>query len=172
MKPEDRAKKIRSSKKVDSCFDPKEQKQLEHLIDETLTRAYMEGETEWEEVKSELENKVSKPKNQEYIPEMNTKQYLDLINNVIDPETGLGIVDMGLIYDVVENEDGKIDVTMTFTSMGCPAGQQLTTDVDAELRRLDHVTDVEVNVVFDPPWNAEMMNPELREMLFGDRNTF
>lgn len=92
--------------------------------------------------------------------------YFNILNMVVDPETGVGIVDMGLIYHV-EEHDGVVAVTMTLTSMGCPAGPQLTTDVDAVLRMQEGVKDVEIEVVWDPAWNPEMMNPDIRQMLFG-----
>lgn len=96
------------------------------------------------------------------------KQYLDLINQVIDPETAVGITDMGLIYDVEEEPDGMIKVTMTLTSMGCPAGGQITTEIDALLRIQPHVRDVKIEVVWEPPWNPAMMNPDVKAMLFGN----
>lgn len=96
----------------------------------------------------------------------NKKQYLDLLNQVLDPETFVGIVDMGLIYDI-EEKDGLVNVTMTLTSMGCPAGGQITTEIDSMLRLQKHVHDVKIDVVWDPPWNLDMMNPEVRVMLFG-----
>ena len=92
--------------------------------------------------------------------------YYHILNQVIDPETGLGIVDMGLIYDAQEKK-GVVTVTMTLTSMGCPAGPQLTTDVDAILRMQEGVKDVEIEVVWEPAWHPDMMNPELRQMLYG-----
>ncbi len=92
--------------------------------------------------------------------------YHAILNEVIDPEAGVGIVDMGLIYDVIE-ENGVVKVTMTLTSMGCPAGPQLTTAIDDILRVQSHVKDVEIEVVWDPPWTPEKMNPEIRQMLFG-----
>lgn len=92
--------------------------------------------------------------------------YHAILNEVIDPEAGVGIVDMGLIYDVSE-ENGIVKVTMTLTSMGCPAGPQLTTDIDDILRLQPHVKDVEIEVVWDPPWTPDQMNPEIRQMLFG-----
>jgi len=92
--------------------------------------------------------------------------YYHLLNQVIDPETGVGIVDMGLIYHVEEHQ-GIVTVVMSLTSMGCPAGPQLTTDIDAILRMESTVKDVEIEVVWEPAWNPDMMNPEIRQMLFG-----
>jgi metal-sulfur cluster biosynthetic enzyme len=98
----------------------------------------------------------------------NKKQYLDLINQVLDPETGVGITDMGLIYDTEEEADGLVKVTMTLTSMGCPAGGQITTEIDAMLRLQPHVKDVKIEVVWEPAWNPAMMNPDVKAMLFGN----
>jgi len=96
------------------------------------------------------------------------KQYLDLINQVVDPETAVGITDMGLIYDVEELDGGLVEVTMTLTSLGCPAGGQITTEIDSLLRIQPHVQDVKIDVVWEPPWNPGMMNPEVKAMLFGN----
>ncbi len=96
------------------------------------------------------------------------KQYLDLINQVLDPDTSLGITDMGLIYDVEEETPGNIKVTMTLTSLGCPAGGQITTEIDSLLRIQPHVVDVKIDIVWDPPWSSALMNPELKAMLFGN----
>lgn len=92
--------------------------------------------------------------------------YYPILNQVIDPELGVGIADMGLIYGIKEKK-GVILVTMTLTSMGCPAGPELTTDIDAILRLEDHVKDVEIEVVWNPPWNPDMMKEEIKTMLFG-----
>lgn len=94
--------------------------------------------------------------------------YYHILNQVIDPELGVGIADMGLIYEVKEEKNGLIRVIMTLTSMGCPAGPELTTDVDGILRIQDNVKDVEIEVVWEPTWNPEMMKPEIKEMLFGN----
>lgn len=115
------------------------------------------------EVKSDIQAPQFQPVKRDFGPE---NPYYSVLNMVVDPEVGVGIVDMGLIYHVEENK-GIVVVTMTLTSMGCPAGPQLTTDVDAVLRMQEGVKDVEIEVVWDPVWNPEMMNPEIRQMLFG-----
>ena len=107
------------------------------------------------------------PKNSGTVRDFNeSNPYFHILNMVVDPEVGVGIVDMGLIYHV-EEHDGVVMVTMTLTSMGCPAGPQLTTDVDAVLRMQEGVKDVEIEVVWDPAWNPDMMNPDIKQMLFG-----
>lgn len=92
--------------------------------------------------------------------------YYDIMNQVIDPEIGVGIADMGLIYDL-KVKKGVADVVMTLTSMGCPMGPELTTDIDAILRLQDEIKDVNIEVVWDPPWSPDKMKPEIRDMLFG-----
>lgn len=80
------------------------------------------------------------------------------IENVIDPELGIDIVNLGLVYDVELDDEGKAIVTMTLTSMGCPMGPQIVGSVEQELRELPEVKDVEVNIVWSPPWSKEMMS--------------
>ena len=93
--------------------------------------------------------------------------YYHILNQVVDPELGVGIADMGLIYEVKEKK-GVVEVIMTLTSMGCPAGPELTTDIDGILRLQDHVKDVQIEVVWEPAWNPDMMKPEIKTMLFGN----
>ena len=93
--------------------------------------------------------------------------YYAILNQVIDPEVGVGIADMGLIYGVREIEPGVVLVTMTLTSMGCPAGPQLTTDVDGVLRLEDKIKDVQIEVVWEPACTPDLMKPEIKQMLFG-----
>lgn len=80
------------------------------------------------------------------------------IENVIDPELGVDIVNLGLVYDVELNEEEVAVVTMTLTSMGCPMGPQIVDGVKRELMELPEVKDVEVNIVWSPPWSRDMMS--------------
>lgn len=93
-------------------------------------------------------------------------KFYHILNQVVDPEVGVGIADMGIIYDVKE-EDGTASVTMTLTSMGCPAGPEITTDIDAILRLQDGIKDVQIEVIWEPAWTPDKMKPEVRAMLFG-----
>lgn len=80
------------------------------------------------------------------------------IENVIDPELGIDIVNLGLIYDVELDDEGKAIVTMTLTSMGCPMGPQIVSNIKQELMELPEVKDVEVNIVWNPPWSKDKMS--------------
>jgi len=80
------------------------------------------------------------------------------IENVIDPELGVDIVNLGLVYDVELDEAGTAIVTMTLTSMGCPMGPQIVDNVKQELVELPEVKEVEVNIVWNPPWSRDNMS--------------
>lgn len=84
---------------------------------------------------------------------------------VKDPELGLNIIDIGLVYDVTVSEEGKAHVTMTLTSPGCPAGAEIMEDVRQTLADLEGVTGVEVELVWEPYWTPERMDPRVRAFL-------
>ncbi|WP_203245994.1 metal-sulfur cluster assembly factor [Sporosarcina beigongshangi] len=80
------------------------------------------------------------------------------LENVIDPELGVDIVNLGLVYDVELDEEGTSKVTMTLTSLGCPMGPQIVANIKQELMELPEVKDVDVNVIWNPPWSRDMMS--------------
>ena len=84
---------------------------------------------------------------------------------VKDPELGLNIIDIGLVYDVAVSDEGQAHVRMTLTSPGCPAGTEIMDDVKRTLADLDGVTAVEVELVWDPYWTPERMDPRVRAFL-------
>jgi len=84
---------------------------------------------------------------------------------VKDPELGLNIIDIGLIYDVAVSDEGAAHVRMTLTSPGCPAGTEIMDDVKRTLADLDGITAVEVELVWDPYWTPERMDPRVRAFL-------
>lgn len=86
------------------------------------------------------------------------------LRQVKDPEVGLSIIDLGLVYDV-EIQEGKVDVKMTLTSPGCPAGGQIMTEADAVVRALDFVEDVRIELVWEPYWTPERIDPKVRAFL-------
>ena len=88
------------------------------------------------------------------------------LNTVLDPEVGYGIVDLGLIYDV-RVENGVAHVTMTLTSPMCPAGPEIMEGIQSALRRLEGISDVMIDLVWEPAWGVERVNKDLRGMLFG-----
>ena len=86
---------------------------------------------------------------------------MEQLTSVLDPEFGISIVDLGLIYDI-RVADGHVTVDMTFTSMGCPVGAYLLDEVRHVLGAVAGVNSVEVNIVWDPPWSEDRVNPEVR----------
>jgi metal-sulfur cluster biosynthetic enzyme len=83
---------------------------------------------------------------------------------VLDPEIGINIVDLGLVYGV-EAAEGVAHVTMTLTTMGCPLTELLHQQCTLVLARLPNIDDVEVEFTFSPPWSTDMMSPEATEEL-------
>lgn len=95
-------------------------------------------------------------------------QVLEVLRTVIDPEVGINIVDMGLVYDVIINND-EVEVRMTLTTQGCPMSNYITTEADAAVRSLDGVNLVMVNLVWDPPWSPDMIDPVALEEMKASR---
>ncbi|MDP4164115.1 MAG: metal-sulfur cluster assembly factor [Bacillota bacterium] len=83
---------------------------------------------------------------------------LGALELVIDPELGVDIVNLGLVYDVDMNEEGFATITMTLTSMGCPLAGTIVDQVKRSLTDIPEIKDVDVKIVFNPPWNKEMMS--------------
>lgn len=77
---------------------------------------------------------------------------------VVDPELGIDIVNLGLVYNVEMNDEGLVEVTMTLTSMGCPLAGTIVDQVKRALADIPEIKDVDVHIVFNPPWNKEMMS--------------
>ncbi|MGE8033570.1 DNA methyltransferase [Lysinibacillus sp. KCTC 33748] len=80
------------------------------------------------------------------------------LENVIDPELGIDIVNLGLVYDVELDEEGAAIVTMTLTSMGCPMGPVIVDQVNTALGELPEVKSTNVNIVWNPPWSKDRMS--------------
>ena len=94
------------------------------------------------------------------------EQIIEVLKPIHDPEIRIGIVDLGLIYDVMIEDDGKVIVKMTLTTPGCPYGEMLMTMVHRAVEELDTVSAVEVKLVWDPPWDPnEMCSDSAKDML-------
>lgn len=84
---------------------------------------------------------------------------------VKDPELGLNIVDIGLVYETAVNEDGDVHVKMTLTSPGCPAGAEIMQDAKLVLEEMEGVKSVEIELVWEPYWTPDKMDPRVRAFL-------
>ena len=87
------------------------------------------------------------------------------IRAVKDPELNLNIIDIGLVYDVEVDEAGDVRVQMTLTSPGCPAGAEIIGDVKRVVGDMEGVRAVEVELVWEPYWTPEKMDPRVRTFL-------
>ena len=84
---------------------------------------------------------------------------------VKDPELNLNIIDIGLVYEVESDQSGNVRVEMTLTSPGCPAGGEIIEDVKRVVGDMEGVRSVEVELVWDPYWTPEKMDPRVRAFL-------
>lgn len=96
---------------------------------------------------------------------LSKKTLLNQLYNVPDPELGISVVDLGLIYDVKADKKGKITVIMTLTTMGCPLFELISEPIKSELMKIKGVKDVEVELTFDPPWSVDKMSKEAKVKL-------
>lgn len=81
---------------------------------------------------------------------------------VLDPELGVSIVDLGLIYGITVSGEGICTITMTLTTIGCPLFAQIQKEIEDRVMELEEIEDVVVSLTFDPPWTAEKMTEEAR----------
>lgn len=86
------------------------------------------------------------------------------LRQVKDPEAGLNIMDLGLVYDVAI-QNGTVDVKLTLTSPGCPAGGQIVGESEQVIRGLEGVEDVNIELVWEPFWTPERIDPKVRAFL-------
>ncbi len=87
---------------------------------------------------------------------------VDVLKTVFDPEIPVDIYELGLIYAVEIADDGGIKVEMTLTTPSCPSAQELPSQVEESIRQVPGVTDVQVEVVWDPPWDPSRMSEDAR----------
>lgn len=84
---------------------------------------------------------------------------------VKDPELNLNIIDIGLVYDIAVGDEGHVQVQMTLTSPGCPSGAEIMEDARRVVAELDGVTGVEIELVWEPFWTPERMDPRVKAFL-------
>lgn len=82
------------------------------------------------------------------------------LKEIFDPEIPVDIFELGLIYEVKIKEGGIVDIDMTLTSPNCPVAESLPVDVKNKVESVDGVSEATVNIVFDPPWDKDMMSEE------------
>jgi len=87
-------------------------------------------------------------------------EIVGLLKSVYDPEIPVNIYDLGLIYDIETDEHNKVRITMTLTAPNCPVADSLPNEIKEKVSAIPGVSAVDINLVFDPPWNQSMMSEE------------
>ena len=96
--------------------------------------------------------------------QLTREQVLEALKDVYDPEIPVNVVDLGLVYNV-EVEDGDVHVEMTLTAQGCGMGPYIAQQAEWRVAELEGVEDVQVDVVFDPPWSPERISEDGKRLL-------
>ncbi len=89
-------------------------------------------------------------------------QIIEVIKTIYDPEIPVDIYELGLIYDVLVNEDNDVKILMTLTSPNCPVAETLPVEVEEKIKTIPNVKNAEVEITFDPPWNQTLMSEEAK----------
>ena len=90
------------------------------------------------------------------------ERIVDVLKTVYDPEIPVNIYDLGLIYRVEVNDEGIVDIDMTFTAPSCPAADFILEDVRQKVDNIEGVKSANVNLVFEPEWDKDMMSEEAK----------
>jgi FeS assembly SUF system protein len=85
-------------------------------------------------------------------------QIVEVLSTIFDPEIPVNIYELGLIYEIAVDSDNAVGVRMTLTAPGCPAAQSLPVEVVTKLKQLPGITDARVDIVWDPPWDKDLMS--------------
>jgi len=86
------------------------------------------------------------------------KKIIEEIKKIFDPEIPVNIYELGLIYKIEVDEKNKVNVDMTLTSPNCPVAESLPVDVKDSIKKIEGILDVNINVIWEPPWEKEMMS--------------
>ncbi|MEI6649890.1 MAG: metal-sulfur cluster assembly factor [Candidatus Moraniibacteriota bacterium] len=90
------------------------------------------------------------------------EQTMGKLRAVLDPELGVSIVDLGLVYGIEITPEGSATVSMTLTTIGCPLFPVIQKDIEDRLLELPDIEDVNIDLTFDPPWSPDRMTEETK----------
>lgn len=90
------------------------------------------------------------------------KEIVSKLKSVFDPEIPVDIYELGLIYEVLINDEGNVNIKMTLTSPACPVAGSLPQEVKDKVGSIKEVNDVELELIWEPPWNQDMMSDEAK----------
>jgi len=104
---------------------------------------------------------------------VNVEQVRDSLKKCMDPEVPLSIVDMGLIYGIDVTDNNDVNIKMTMTTKGCPLHETMVDDVKRYAKKVSGVNNVDVEIVWDPPWTMDKMSNEAKAMMktMGSQST-
>ncbi|WP_027473607.1 SUF system Fe-S cluster assembly protein [Saccharicrinis fermentans] len=88
------------------------------------------------------------------------EEIVNTLKTIFDPEIPVNIYDLGLIYEVNVNDEGKANIVMTLTSPNCPVAESMPEEVFDKVSDIDGISHVDVNLTFDPPWTKDMLSEE------------
>jgi FeS assembly SUF system protein len=92
-------------------------------------------------------------------------EVLDALRTCYDPEIPVNVYELGLVYEVVVDDAGVVAIKMTLTSPHCPAVQSLPAEIESKVKTISGVTDVKIDLVWDPPWDPSKMSEAARLQL-------
>jgi FeS assembly SUF system protein len=87
-------------------------------------------------------------------------EIVNILKNVYDPEIPVNIYDLGLVYDIETDDQHNVKITMTLTAPNCPVADSLPIEIRDKVAAIPGINHVDINLVFDPPWNQSMMSEE------------
>ena len=99
---------------------------------------------------------------EEFNPNEIGNKIIDVIKTIYDPEIPVDIYELGLIYDVLVNEDFDVKIIMTLTTPNCPVAETLPVDVKDKVKTIKGIKSVEVEMTFEPPWTQDLMSDEAK----------
>jgi len=90
------------------------------------------------------------------------QKIISVLETVYDPEIPVNIYELGMIYDVKIDDNAIVNITMTLTSPMCPVAESLPGEVKEKIKKIEEVKDVNIDLVWEPPWNKDMMSDEAK----------
>ena len=124
------------------------------MDDKTLSDFMPKTNSEGEIIIGEFSQKLS--------IKLTTDEVIKKLSTIKDPELGINIYDLGLIYDIKIDEGNNVNITMTLTTVNCPVADSFPLDVAKNITSLENTGQVKVKLTFDPPWNKDMMSDDAR----------
>ncbi|SRR6056297_3102444 len=89
-------------------------------------------------------------------------EIVEVLKDVYDPEIPVNVYDLGLIYNIEVDDNNNVDIRMTLTAPNCPIADDILREVHDKIKAIEAVNEVNINLVFDPPWDKEMMSEEAK----------